>query len=75
MDKKREPDPRFQQFIEALSEDGKVIGFTLPDNPFLFKYDTNGGWLDENGNYFNSEGILQSEDEESEDEDSLDERD
>lgn len=74
MDKKREPDPRFQEFTESLDQDGKPIGFTLTDNDFLFKYDRNGGWVDENGHYFNAEGILQSEEEDS-DEDSLDERD
>lgn len=50
-----------------------AIGFTLPGSEFLFKYDSNGGWKDEKGNYYNSKGVLQkvadghSDDEDEED--------
>ena len=35
------------------------MGFTLPGNDFLFRYDDKGGWKDEKGNYYNSKGVLQ----------------
>jgi hypothetical protein len=61
MEKKRSPDPRFNEFTEQLDEYGKPIGFVLEGNDFVFKYDEEGGWVDEDGNYYNSEGILQSD--------------
>ena len=73
MEKDRQPDPRFSEFTEILDQDGKAIGFKIPDNDFLFEFDSDGGWVDEKGNYFNHDGILQSESEV--DEDSLSDRD
>jgi hypothetical protein len=46
MEAKREPDPRWASFIEYLDSDNKVVGFTLPDNDHLFKYNSEGGWHD-----------------------------
>jgi hypothetical protein len=43
------------------------VGFTLPNNGFVYKYDKDGGWEDENGNYYNADGILQSDDDEQND--------
>jgi len=31
----------------------------LPGNDFLFKYDIDGGWEDEQGNYYNADGVLE----------------
>lgn len=67
MDKKRSPDPRFNEFTEQLDENGKPIGFVLEGSDFLFKYDEEGGWVDEDGNYYNSDGILQSDGEDIDD--------
>lgn len=67
------PDPRWEEFIEEMNEDGKAIGFKLPKNDFLFKYDTNGGWEDEKGNYYNADGILEVESEKDSGEDDMDE--
>lgn len=67
MGKKRDPDPRFSEFTEQLDENGKAIGFHIDGSDFLFKYDEDGGWVDEDGNYYNAEGILQSDSEEDED--------
>ena len=52
------PDPRFDAFEEVFDSNGIAIGFTLPNNSFVFRYDKKGGWKDENGNYYNSQGIL-----------------
>lgn len=46
-------------YQEVFSSDGVALGFTLPGNDFLFRYDDKGGWKDEKGNYYNSKGILQ----------------
>jgi hypothetical protein len=43
MEPKREN--RFAQYID-VEEDGKRIGFKLEGNDFLFKYLSDGGWLD-----------------------------
>ena len=69
MQKKRQPDPRFNQFTEVLDEDGKAIGFKLPNNEFVFKFDEDGGWVDEDDNYYNHEGILQSDSSDDDDDD------
>jgi hypothetical protein len=61
---KKVPNPRFSSFTEQLNEEGKPIGFTIPDCGFIFRYDTHGGWYDEQKRYYNAEGILQSDDEE-----------
>ena len=61
MAKKRDPDSRFSEFNEVADENGKVIGFKIPNNDFLFKFDEDGGWLDEEDNYYNCDGILQSD--------------
>ena len=61
MDKETQPDPRFAEFQEKLDEDGKAIGFIVPNCEFLFKYDSNGGWYDEKEQYYNTNGILQSD--------------
>lgn len=53
------PDPRWDEFIEEFDTNGKLIGFKLPNNSFLFEYDVDGGWEDEQGRYYNAEGILQ----------------
>lgn len=63
MENKSLPDPRFSQFTEELNEEGRVIGFSIPNCNFIFKYDRNGGWFDEDGRYYNSEGVLQSDEE------------
>ena len=68
MDNNRLPEPRFNEFTEQLDEDGKAFGFLLTDSEFLFKYDRNGGWVDEENNYFNHEGVLQLPEEQDEDE-------
>ena len=52
-----------------LDEDGKAIGFKIPNNDFLFKFDEDGGWVDEDDNYYNHEGILQSDSSDDEDDD------
>lgn len=52
------PDPRFQNFEEVFNSDGIAIGFTLPENTFVFRYDGKGGWKDQHGNQFNAKGIL-----------------
>ena len=64
MDKKGLPDPKFSQFTEKLNEEGKVIGFSIPNCSFIFKYDLNGGWFDQEGRYYNADGVLQSDDDE-----------
>lgn len=46
-------------YQEVFSSDGVALGFTLPGNDFLFRYDDKRGWKDEKGNYYNSKGILQ----------------
>ena len=49
----REPQQdRFKEYTEA--EDGS--GFYLDDNPHFFAFDEFGGWFEEYGNYYNSEG-------------------
>lgn len=53
------PDPRFNDFEEVFNSDGIAIGFTLPNNSFVFRYDKKGGWKDEDGNYFNSKGVME----------------
>lgn len=63
MDDNTKPDPRWNEFIEEFDSEGKLIGFKLPNNDFLFKYDFDGGWEDEKGRYYNAEGILQPDDE------------
>ena len=39
-------DNRFKDFEEIFDGKGVAIGFTLPDNPFIFRYDANRGWKD-----------------------------
>jgi hypothetical protein len=39
-------------------ENGQAIGFKLDNNDFLFKYDQKKGWFDEDGDYYNSDGVL-----------------
>jgi hypothetical protein len=73
MEDKTKPDPRWNEFIEVFDENSKAIGFNLPDNAFLFKYEADGGWEDEKGIYYNAEGILSPDD--SEHEDSLSDHD
>ena len=46
MDAQREPDPRWKEFTEEVDEQGTPIGFRIPNNDFLFKYDHEGGWED-----------------------------
>lgn len=47
------PDPsRFETYKEL--KDGS--GFTIKGSDFVFKYDRYGGWHDEFGNYYNSNG-------------------
>ena len=53
MEKDRLPDPRFSNFEEISDKEGKVIGFKIPDCDFLFEFDSDGGWEDEDGKYFN----------------------
>lgn len=67
MQKKGEPEPRFSQFTEVFNGDGKLIGFSIPDCDFIFKYDSHGGWYDEERNYYNTDGVLQSDDEDIDD--------
>jgi hypothetical protein len=31
----------------------------LPGSDFIYKYDVDGGWVDEKGSYYDSKGILQ----------------
>lgn len=52
------PDPRWKEFIEERDAQGKVIGFKLPGNDHLFKYDEFGGWTDEKGLVYDSQGYL-----------------
>ena len=60
MDKEQDvPEKRFEDYQEVFNSEGQAIGFTLPGSEFLFRYDNNGGWKDEKGNYYNSKGILQ----------------
>ena len=50
------------------------MGFTIPNNPFVFRYNAKGGWKDEHGNQYNSNGVLLKVKEElSEEEDDEDE--
>ena len=71
----KEPDPRWANFVEVLDEKDKAIGFNLPDNTFLFKYDQFGGWHDEKGSYYNSDGVLvpDQQDEDADDQNDSDE--
>ncbi len=39
METHTEPNPRFKEFIERFDNLGNAIGFSLPDNEFLFEYD------------------------------------
>lgn len=52
------PDPRFEHFTEVAGEDGNVIGFKLDGQDFLYKFDSKGGWHDEDNNYYNSHGVF-----------------
>ena len=67
---------RFDEYIEQF-EDGFKIGFKLPDNNFMFVYDADGGWRDEDKKYYNCDGELLSdvESEQSDDEDYNDQSD
>ena len=38
-----------------VEENGKVVGFQLEGDPFLYRYDHHGGWYDAKGNYYNSD--------------------
>ena len=73
------PDPRFDEFEEVVNDDGQAVGFTIPNNPFVFRYDSKGGWKDEKGNKYNSNGVLMkvkedlSDEEDDDDEEILDE--
>jgi hypothetical protein len=70
------PNPRWNEFIEEYDSEGKAIGFKLPDNDFLFKYDVDGGWEDEKRNYYNADGILEEENDSfDEDDDELSDHD
>lgn len=52
MEKKDFPDPeRFLEYVEAQD----ASGFFLSDGSF-FEFDEFGGWYDEKGFYYNSEG-------------------
>lgn len=42
----------FSEYTE-ISEHGKVIGFKLSGDPFIYRYDQHGGWYDAKGNYYN----------------------
>jgi len=64
MDKKGLPDPRFTEFTEVFNGEGTLIGFSIPNSDFIFKYDSHGGWYDEERRYYNADGVLQSDDEE-----------
>lgn len=64
MENKREPDPRWSEFEEVLDEHGTAIGFHLPNNEFFFRYDKDGGWEDENGKYYDHQGVLADAEEE-----------
>ena len=57
MEKQHQQD-RFANYEENFNSDGIAIGFTLPGVDFLFRYDSEGGWKDEKGNYYNSSGQL-----------------
>lgn len=46
MDFDDKPDPRFESFEEVFDSNGIAIGFTLPNNSFVFRYDKRGGWKD-----------------------------
>jgi hypothetical protein len=54
-----EPNPRFAEFVERFDSSGIAIGFSLPNNDFLFEYDKDGGWYDEKGIYFDCDGVEQ----------------
>ena len=80
MDKEeRKGTSRFGDFEQIFNGKGEAIGFTLPGNSFIFRYDANKGWKDEKGNQFNSEGIQVNvnddvdDDESSDDEEILEE--
>lgn len=55
---KNKPDPRFADYQEVQDDKGKPIGFKLEGCNFFFKYNSSGGWKDEKGNLYNSEGVL-----------------
>ena len=40
------PEERFKDFEEVFDGTGQPIGFTLPGNSFIFRYDAQGGWKD-----------------------------
>jgi hypothetical protein len=42
--------------FEIYSELPDGSGFTIKNCSFVFKFDRFGGWFDEHGNYYNSEG-------------------
>ena len=52
------PDPRFNDYDEVQDQKGTAIGFKIKGSNFFFKYDSEGGWKDEDGNKYNSDGIL-----------------
>jgi hypothetical protein len=58
MEASRKPDPRWENFIEQFDSNGTPIGFKLEGNDFLFKYDNLGGWTDEKGTLYDSNGVL-----------------
>lgn len=49
-----ENEPNFNEYTE-VTENGKVVGFHLEGDPFLYRYDHHGGWYDAKGNYYNSD--------------------
>jgi hypothetical protein len=51
-----EKEPNFDNYTE-ISEDGKVLGFKIEGDPFLYRYDRHGGWYDAKGNYYNSDAV------------------
>ena len=56
MEQKGPQPERFKEYTEA--EDGS--GFYLDDNPHFFAFHAKGGWFDEFGNYYDSDGIPRS---------------
>lgn len=68
------PDPRFNEYEEVEDDKGNAIGFKLKDVDFFFKYNSEGGWKDQNGNVFNADGVLVEKEEDwGVDDDNIDE--
>jgi hypothetical protein len=69
MEASRKPDPRWENFIEQFNANGTPIGFKLEGNDFLFEYDDLGGWTDEKGKLYDSNGVLIDDESADEEED------